>query len=303
MEGIQRHYWHHCNDDLFAGVHFVAQHHFFCPLVTFVYLRFNETQNNYCSIKRQLLQSQILLRYLGGQHRLATPPLMLRFYHSSPPCVGVVQFKFQANRLRRLPAAPSNPLTGFQILHAFGMHLHGRRSRLHTRIVVFYLATLYIVSSLDYALLDVSIIQNTSFRQHSTQWDALSPTFCKFSVSTLGHSCTSLYFFFLSCNWLTSMPPATASKPNLWRRGPKASHASAPPTVAGSHSSLATVRFLQSILLHLWASLQRYIQQTRQGRSMQTGNTIADTNKQNTLQSSRLPSNEFTTERSRWYNV
>ena len=89
----------------------------------------------------------------------------------------------------------------------------------------------------------------------------------------------------------------------LWRRGPKASHASAPPTVAGSHSPLATVRLLQRILLHLWASLQRYIQQTRQGRSMQTGNTIADTNKQNTLQSSRLPSNEFTTERARWYNV
>ena len=118
------------------------------------------------------------------------------------------------------------------------------------------------------------------------------PLFCKISVSTWTRLHV-LKLLLLSCDWLTSMPPASALKPNLWRRGPKASHASAPPTVAVSHSSLATVRFLQRILLHLWASLQRYIQQTRQGRSIQAGNTIADMNTQNTLESSRIPSNEF----------
>ena len=121
--GIQRHYWHHCNDDLFVGVHFAAQHHFFRPLVTFVHLRINETQtitavskHNYCSHK--------LHCYLGGQHRLATSFLMLRFHHWRPPRVCLFSSNFQANRLRRLPAAPLNPLTGFQFLHAFAMHLH-----------------------------------------------------------------------------------------------------------------------------------------------------------------------------------
>ena len=57
--------------------------------------------------------------YLGGQHRLATSFLLLRFHHWNPPRVCIVQSKFQANRLRRLPAAPLNPLTGFN----FCMHL------------------------------------------------------------------------------------------------------------------------------------------------------------------------------------
>ena len=136
-------------------------------------------------------------RYLGGQHRLATPPLMLRFYHSGPPQVYVVQSKFQANRLRRLPAAPSNPLTGFQNSHACGMHLHSRRSHLYTRIVSKSNAVLSTDSSLDGTLFDEPIIQNSSLKPHSTSWDAGCPTFLQNFCVPLGHSCTSCNFLVL----------------------------------------------------------------------------------------------------------
>ena len=138
---------------------------------------------NYCSHKFHC--------YLGGQHRLATPPLMLRFYHSDPPRVYVVQFKFQANRLRQLPAAPSNPLTGFQNSHACGMHLHSRRSRLYTRIVSKSSVVLSTDSSHYKALLDGLIIQNSSLKQHSTSWDAGCPTFLQNFCAPLGHGCTA----------------------------------------------------------------------------------------------------------------
>ena len=111
---------------------------------------------------------------------------------------------------------------------------------------------------------------------------------------------------FCPANWLTSMPPACGFETKFVSDAvPKRPHASAPPTVAGSHSSLVTVRLLQRIFLHLWASLQRYIQQTRKGQIDATGreHNRRDTRTQNTLQSSRIPSNEFSTERSRWYNV
>ena len=117
--------------------------------------------------------------------------LTLRFCHCVPPRVYVVQSNFQVNRLRRLPAAPPNPLTGFQILHAFGMHLHSRRSLLYTRILSNPNAVLSRSSSLYYTLSDEPIIQNSSLNSHSTSWDAGCPTFLQNSVSTLGHGCTT----------------------------------------------------------------------------------------------------------------
>ena len=48
--------------------------------------------------------------------------------------------------------------------------------------------------------------------------------------------------------------------------------------------------------------LTEAIQQVEATDRQQAGRNHTDTRKQNTLQSSRIPSNEFTTERSRWYN-
>ena len=122
--------------------------------------------------------------------------LTLRFCHCVPPRVYVVQSNFQANRLRRLPVAPSNPLTGFQNSHACSMHFHSRRSLLYTRILSKSRAVLSTASPLYDTLSDEPITQNSSLNSHSTSWDAGCPTFLQNSVSNLGHGCTSEYFFF-----------------------------------------------------------------------------------------------------------
>ena len=127
------------------------------------------SKHNYCSHN--------LHCYLGGQHRLSTLNLLLRFCHCDSPRVCFAQLKFQANRLRRLPVVPSNPLSGFQILHACGMHIQSRHSRLHTRILADSSAVWSTDSSLDDTLFDEPIIQNSSLKQHSTLWDAGCPTF------------------------------------------------------------------------------------------------------------------------------
>ena len=109
--------------------------HFSFPLVTFVHLRFTETQtitavskHNYCSHKFHC--------YLGGQHRLATPPLNAAAFTIVVPLeCAVVQFKFQANRPRRLPQRRQSA----DRISKFCMHVAcistRRHSRLHTRIV------------------------------------------------------------------------------------------------------------------------------------------------------------------------
>ena len=153
---------------------------------------------------RQLLQYQLTITAVTNLHvtsaaSTASPLrfLTLRFCHGGPPRVYVVEFKFQANRLRRLPAAPSNPLTGFQNSHAFGMHLHWRRSRLYTRIFVFSLAVWSTDSSLDNTLSDGLIIQNSSLKPHSTSWDAGRPTFLQNFCVPLGHGCNACNFLVL----------------------------------------------------------------------------------------------------------
>ena len=123
--------------------------------------------------------------------------LLLCFCHYVPPRVYVVQSNFQANRLRRLPVAPSNPLTGFQNSHACSMHFHSRRSLLYTRILPKSSAALSTASSLYDTLSDEPIIQNSSLNSHSTLWDALSPTSANFLVSNLGHDCTICFFLIL----------------------------------------------------------------------------------------------------------
>ena len=70
---------------------------------------------------------------------------------------------------------------------------HWRRCSPHTRIFAKPSAVLSSSSPHCCTLGDESITPNSSFRQHSTPWDALSPTFCNFSVSTLGHGCTSCF--------------------------------------------------------------------------------------------------------------
>ena len=70
---------------------------------------------------------------------------------------------------------------------------HWRRCSPHTRIFAKPSAVLSSSSPHCCTLVDESITPNSSFRQHSTPWDALSPTFCNFSVSTLGHGCTSCF--------------------------------------------------------------------------------------------------------------
>ena len=112
------------------------------------------------------------------------------------------QFNFQANRLRRLPAASSNPLSGFQILHAFGMHFHWRRSRLYTRIVVFSLATLYPL--ILHAIIHLWTCRSYETRRlYNTAHRGMQavPLFCKISVSTWTrlHVLTLLL---LSCEYL-----------------------------------------------------------------------------------------------------
>ena len=61
-----------------------------------------------CSHKLQTVTS-------GGQHRLSTSTLLLRLPHLIAPGVCFIVTNFQANRLRRLPAAPLNPLVGFRL--------------------------------------------------------------------------------------------------------------------------------------------------------------------------------------------
>ena len=67
---------------------------------------------------------------------------------------------------------------------------------MHTRICSDFNAALSSPSPHYYTLCDESIIQNSSFRPHSTRWDASVPLFCKFFCVLLGHGCTSCYVFF-----------------------------------------------------------------------------------------------------------
>ena len=66
---------------------------------------------------------------------------------------------------------------------------------------------------------------------------------------------------------------------------------------------LVTPWIASKYLLYLQASSSRQYTNRETTGSQQAGKARRDTLKQNTLQSSRIPSNEFTTERSRWYNV
>ena len=118
--------------------------------------------------------------------------LLLFFCHCVPPRVYVVQSNFQANRLRRLPVAPSNPLTGFQNSHACSMHFHSRRSRLYTRILSNSSAVLSTASPL-YDILSGRADHTKLVVDFNTAHGGMQavPLFCKISVSTLGHGCTS----------------------------------------------------------------------------------------------------------------
>ena len=90
--------------------------------------------------------------------------------------------QFSAHSLDALAVIVANfSLTDF----TGGYELHWRRSRLHTRIVAKPNAALSNSSSHYCTLPDVSTIQNTSFNQHSTSWDASVPIFCQFSVPIL----------------------------------------------------------------------------------------------------------------------
>ena len=162
-------------------------------------------------MKRQTITAVTISQcYLGGQHRLASSFLMLRFCHGSPPRVCFVQFEFHFNRPKRLASVPFNPLTGFQFLHAFGMHIHSRHSRLHSRIFFKPSAVLSTDSSLDSSLVDVPIVQNTSLNQHSTRWTNLCP------ISSTGGCLFSLQISsFPDLRLLTCCPLVTCSETNL----------------------------------------------------------------------------------------
>ena len=205
--------------------------------------------------------------------------------------------------MRRLPAASSNPLSGFQILHAFGMHFHRRHSRLHTRIVAKSNAALSTYSSHYYTL--------WTCRSYKTR-RSLNTARCgmhlsHFSVNFCVHPWTRLHvliLLLLSCDSLLGMPPAVAPKPNLLSALVRS--ASTPLSTCSlrlSHSFLVTPWNASKYFLYLQASSSRQYTNRETTGSQQAGRQSQDTRTQNTLQSSRIPSNEFTTERSRWYNV
>ena len=134
--------------------------------------------------------------YLGGQHRhstsssVAAPP---PFYCSSNV---LLSHKISARSLNAMAVIMAKLSGDLLISHALACDFHWRRSRLHTRIYSDSNAALSSPSPHYYTLCDESIIQNSSFRPHSTRWDASVPLFCKFFCVLLGHGCTSCYVFF-----------------------------------------------------------------------------------------------------------
>ena len=78
------------------------------------------------------------------------------------------------------------------------MNFHWRHSRLHTRIFFFSNAVLPTASPRYCTLLDVSTIQNTSFTELSTLWDASCPTFLQNFCAHFGHGCLFSSFLFES---------------------------------------------------------------------------------------------------------
>ena len=98
--------------------------------------------------------------------------------------------------MRRLPAAPLNPLAGFQFLHGFAMHLTGGT------------ATCTLASSSNPALLCPLLLHTIpdfwTCRPYETRHSLHTarrgmqpvPLSCKISVPSFGHGCTSRFFFF-----------------------------------------------------------------------------------------------------------
>ena len=173
------------------------------------------------------------------------------------------------------------------------MRICWRHSRLHTRIVVFAHATLYTASSHYYTPLYVSIIQNTSLLAHSTLWDESAPTF--------------LYNFCVHSDTATRLktPSFVPRIPSLAVR------------LCNSETKFVerTLEECLNVTVHLQSSTeslflgdswvrfevssvpagflqQQYTNRETQG-SQQAGKARRDTRKLNTLQSSRIPSNEF----------